>query len=134
MSPKSEYLNLQENEPPPVPPKDGSTDTLPSQKVRRRRPPPLTEVPARDSKPLPLPPIEHEPKTKDQVVKPLPALPWKSIARIVLLWSFGMAIWFLMVALLLPVFLEGDAMPGLNRALRRWATTLWGKISSEVQS
>ncbi|OAG01737.1 uncharacterized protein CC84DRAFT_1221221 [Paraphaeosphaeria sporulosa] len=152
----------QEDEPPPVPPKDntndalrgvskedlkddtpGSTSTL---QVRRRRPPPLTGPAV---KPLPPPPptgdavrfegaergIEEPPpqppvkdvrldETKSRTTKPLPGIPWRPDYKGTILWIAALGIWFLLVVLLLPVLLEADALPGLNKILRNWSIAL----------
>ncbi|KAF1970142.1 hypothetical protein BU23DRAFT_215899 [Bimuria novae-zelandiae CBS 107.79] len=124
--------DFRSDSPPPVPAKDKSLSTpsrIPVPKIRQRRPPPLTEIP-QVSKPLPPPPaceVPYKPGTENSVTKPLPALPWKLNANSTLLWTAGLGICFVAVVLLLPVFLEGDAMPGMNRLLRAWGKTILGR-------
>lgn len=39
-------------------------------------------------------------------------------------WVTGLGVWFVAVVLLLPVVMEGDALPGLNRWFRAWGKGL----------
>jgi hypothetical protein len=56
--------------------------------------------------------------------KSLPALPAPALEskvfRVILI-ILGLLIWFFAIVILLPIILERDAMPGLNRLLRRIA-------------
>ena len=118
-------------DPPPVPPKDSArataTTTMASM-VRQRRPPPLDEVPLKELKALPpLPPNKSLDHSTQAVFKPLPAVPRELNGKSTLIWITGLMVWFFLVILLLPVFLEAEAMPGMNRILRRWGTTLLEK-------
>jgi hypothetical protein len=97
--------------PPPVPPKDDSKGTLPSRGL------------AGSSSQKPLPSVPQSapsgvPK-KRSLSKPLPAPPRISILRSTFLWVAGFCVWFLLLVLLLPVVMEKDAMPGVNRWLRK---------------
>ncbi|KAF2443413.1 hypothetical protein P171DRAFT_486146 [Karstenula rhodostoma CBS 690.94] len=138
----TEQTQRETDVPPPVPPKDTTDDT----RLRRRRPPPLTGAAV---KPLPPPPpvsnvrVEqsesgiwnapprtregiHFDQPKGRIGKPLPRIPWRPDYRRTFLWIGGLGVWFLLVVLLLPVFLEGDALPRLNRTLRSHLALLLG--------
>jgi hypothetical protein len=100
---------------PPVPPKDDPKDTT---SIRGLTAP--SHTPKERSKPLP--PVPHSATpilTRERSLsKPLPAPPRFSILRSTLLWVMGFCVWFLLIVLLLPVIMEKDAMPGVNRWLR----------------
>ncbi|KAF9732201.1 hypothetical protein PMIN03_011094 [Paraphaeosphaeria minitans] len=132
----------QEEVPPPVPPKDDINDTrravstkgiangtprsISTPQARRRRPAPLAGPAV---KPLPPPPpagdaVRFE-KAESGAGKALPAIPWRPNYHGTILWIAALGIWFVLVVLLLPGFLAGDALPGLNRMLRSWFVALF---------
>lgn len=110
---------IHDHETPPAPEK-------PTVSARSFAPPPA-------QKPLPAPP-RHDPPiaitSKKLPPKPLPDLPGtETTARRLdyqktLLWLFGFVLWFLLIAVLLPVITERDAMPGFNRSIRTWIRRL----------
>lgn len=106
---------------PPVPPKGHPALTT------------ATAIPAaifqQQPKPLPPTPYGGIPSALDQTSnlnsgwKPLPRPPVSSssVVKNTLLWIAGFCVWFLLVVVALPIILEQDAMPGLNR----WLRTVW---------
>jgi hypothetical protein len=103
--------------------------------------PPLSLDPNRETKPLPSPPclISSElVASKCLPSKPLPAAPAAPVTpptvnyRSTLLWLAFFCVWFLLIVLLLPLIMEKDAMPGLNRWLRRWVHDLIGGTGDEI--
>jgi hypothetical protein len=73
-------------------------------------------------KPLPAPPRDATVRfgrAQGGTAKPLPEIPRRPDYTTTLFWIGGMGIWFLAVVLLLPVFLEGDALPRLNGGIRK---------------
>jgi hypothetical protein len=74
---------------------------------------------------LPRPPRPNSIKPLPQ--KPLPdppARPRKEKLTSTILIVFGLLIWFLAIVTLLPIILEREAMPGLNKFLRQIAGTV----------
>ncbi|KAF2788892.1 hypothetical protein K505DRAFT_420809 [Melanomma pulvis-pyrius CBS 109.77] len=105
---------------------------LPSQ-----RPP----IPRKEFKPLPPPPHPTSSEllaSKSLPPKPLPGIPTAHANPktpnyiFTLYWIALFGVWFLIIILLLPVVMEKDAMPGLNRLLRRWIQALTGGTKDET--
>jgi hypothetical protein len=98
---------------PPVPPKSSDSSTTRGRGHARPQS-------ARLQKPLPLYPPLYGKRSKgdESLHKPLPQPPFGSSFKNILLWVGGFCVWFIIIVLLLPVILEEDAMPGLNRWLR----------------
>lgn len=103
--------------------------------------PPLPLDPNRETKPLPSPPclvVSELVASKCLPSKPLPAAPVAPVTpttvnyRSTLLWMAFFCVWFLLIVLLLPLIVERDAMPGLNRWLRRWVHDLIGGERDEI--
>jgi hypothetical protein len=103
--------------------------------INKRLPPkpPLPPGPIRETKPLPSPPYLTSSglvASKCLPSKPLPAPPVVCVTpatvnyRSTLIWMVFFCVWFLLIVLLLPVIMERDAMPGLNRWLRSWVHDL----------
>ena len=103
---------------PPVPPKTLSTGNTIRTIKRVAAPKPLKL----HSQSKPLPSVPQLPAaslvTKEQQAKPLPAPPKSATWRLTLLWIAAFCVWFLLIAVLLPVITEKDAMPGFNKWLR----------------
>ena len=98
------------------------------QSLNDGRPP----VPNKGMKPLPSTPRAYQKDLKRLPLppKPLPAVPVESEKpnyAHTLYWTVFFCIWFLLTVLLLPIILEKDAMPGLNRILRKWFANLTGE-------
>lgn len=105
--------------------------------------PPLPLVSNRETKPLPSPPCLTPTEIvvlKRLPLKPLPAPPVAPVTpatvnyRSTLLRMAFFCVWFLLIVLLLPVIMERDAMPGLNRWLKRWIHELLVRTRDEVWS
>ncbi|KAL6707110.1 hypothetical protein ACN47E_004862 [Coniothyrium glycines] len=79
-------------------------------------------------KPLPLPPFQDQicsDTINRSILKPLPPPPNHFALGQTLLWVAGIATWFLLIVLLLPIVTEKDAVPSLNRWLRNFGHALW---------
>ena len=111
--------------------------------INKRLPPepPLALDPNRETKPLPSLPCLMSSKlvaSKCLPSKPLPAAPVAPVTpttlnyRSTLLWMVFFCVWFLLIVVLLPCIMERDAMPGLNRWLRRWVHDLIGETRDEI--
>lgn len=90
---------------------------------RRQKMKPLPATPSAGFKPLP--------------PKPLPDLPAKTNESSssnhlkTFLFISALCIWFLAIVLLLPIITERDAMPGLNRFLRRVISSIIKDITGD---
>jgi hypothetical protein len=104
--------------------------------------PPSRSIPDREAKPLPSPPCHTSRNSHADSLpsKPLPVPPVAPVTRTTvdyrsaLLWAVFFCVWFLLIVLLLPVIMERDAMPGLNRWLRSWVHDLMGVTRDETWS
>jgi len=120
--PNDQYVRNRKPRPqdqgPPVPPKTLSTGNTIRSIKRVATPKPLKLQ--SHSKPLPAVPrlSVTSSVTKEQQTKPLPAPPKSATLQLTLLWVAAFCVWFLLIAVLLPVITEKDAMPGFNKWLR----------------
>jgi hypothetical protein len=96
---------------PPVPPKSNDTQPLPAYKPAQSTHKPLPPTPDHDKL--------WGGHAGASSVKPLPPIPARSRLKMTLLWVAAFSVWFLLTVLLLPNITEKDAMPGLNRWLRK---------------